>query len=81
MAVFFFFDNMRYNLIVYFSILTIVIELLGNERFGPKILKPKPATIIQAPIGDISGVQMSTKYGRSIHAYKGKKNCRLKQLC
>ena len=27
--------------------------------------------MINAPTGDISGILMSTKYGRNIHAYKG----------
>ena len=72
MALYFLFDDMRYNLLLYFSVLTIILELFGHEKIMPSLKKINAAPMVQTPAGDIGGILMSTKYGRNIHAYKGK---------
>ena len=71
MALYFLFDDMRYNLLLYFSVLTIILELFGHEKIMPSLKKINAAPMVQTPAGDIGGILMSTKYGRNIHAYKG----------
>ena len=71
MALYFLFDDMRYNLLLYFSILTIILELFGHEKIMPSLKKINAAPVVQTPAGDIGGILMATKYGRNIHAYKG----------
>ena len=62
---------MRYNLLLYFSVLTIILEIFGHEKIMPSLKKINAAPMVQTPAGDIGGILMSTKYGRNIHAYKG----------
>ena len=71
MALYFLFDDMRYNLLLYFSVLTIILEIFGHEKIMPSLKKINAAPMVQTPAGDIGGILMSTKYGRNIHAYKG----------
>ena len=71
MALYFLFDDMRYNLLLYFSILTIILEIFGHEKIMPSLKKINAAPVVQTPSGDLGGILMSTKYGRNIHAYKG----------
>ena len=71
MAIYFLFDDMRYNLILYFSVLTIIIELYSHGKINPSFRKINAAPTIQAPVGDIGGILKSTKYGRNIYAYRG----------
>ncbi len=68
---FFYFDDMRHNLLVYFTISTVIL-FFGPERLIPSLKKVKlPAPVINAPIGDIGGVIMTSRDGRNIYAYKG----------
>ena len=65
-----YFDDMRHNLIVYFTITTIILYW-GPENIMPSLKKINEAPIVNAPVGDIGGVVMTSKNGRNIFAYKG----------
>lgn len=68
---FFFFENMQTNMLVYFTITTLVMY------FGPENIMPSlgqsfnNVPVINAPIGYLSGFNMFSKNGRNIHAYQG----------
>lgn len=69
---FFFFEDMRLNLLLYFSITTLIMYL-GPETLMPSLKKSsmQSVPIIKAPCGDIAGTPMTSRHGRAIDAYKG----------
>jgi hypothetical protein len=68
---FLFFDNMRYNLLLYFTITTLVMYI-GPETIMPSLREQKrDVPIVNAPVGDVSGTLMSTRKNRDIFAYRG----------
>ena len=68
MALFFFFDSMRMNLLLYFTITTIVLYL-GPEYFLSGLRKQKEAPLLEPPCGKLIGRKLTTRNGRSIDAY------------
>ena len=62
-----YFDDMRHNLIVYFTITTIILYW-GPENIMPSLKKINEAPVVNAPVGDIGGVVMTSKNGRNIFA-------------
>merc|ERR1712223_225353 len=68
---FFFFGDMRSNLLVYFTVTTIVLYL-GPEWFMPslKARRIQNSPLVHTPNGDISGTTLTSKHGRSILAFR-----------
>ena len=61
---------MRTNLLVYFTVTTIVLYL-GPEWFLPSLLLGNPPSV-NAPCGQIIGTRSITRYGRELAAFRGK---------
>lgn len=66
----FIFQETRANVLVYFSVLSIIL-MLGPEKIMPSLKQRSDAPVINAPAGDIGGDVMTTRKGRTIYAYKG----------
>ena len=68
---FFFFDDMRSNLLVYFTVTTIVLYL-GPEWFMPSLRarRIQNSPLLHTPNGDLSGTTLTSKHGRSILAFR-----------
>ena len=68
---FFFFDDMRSNLLVYFTVTTIVLYL-GPEWFMPSLRarRIQNSPLLQTPNGDLRGTTLTSKHGRSILAFR-----------
>ena len=62
---------MRSNLLVYFTVTTIVLYL-GPEWFMPslKARRIQNSPLVYTPNGDISGTTLTSKHGRSILAFR-----------
>ncbi len=73
MALFFYFEDNRANLALFFTVSTLVLYL-GPEFFMPSLSTSKGVPIVQTPhAGRIKGVMMhSTDLEREIFAYKGR---------
>ena len=67
----FFFDNTRANLLVYFSVTTIILYF-GPENILPSLKKSKTENvpIISSASGKISGTMLTSTQGRNIFAYR-----------
>ena len=67
----FFFDNTRANLLVYFSVTTIILYF-GPENILPSLKRSKTENvpIISSASGKISGTMLTSTQGRNIFAYR-----------
>ena len=70
MAIFFHFEDNRYNLLVYFLVSTIVLYL-GPGFFFRKHNAEYGVPLVDAPCGKMTGVRSPSRDGRDIYSYKG----------
>ena len=71
MALFFFFENNRINVFIYFTIATIILTV-GPDYLAPSLSIHKGVPVIKAPCGALSGARKTSRNGRSIYSYTGK---------
>ena len=57
------------NLLIYFLVTSITLYYLSTKLF-PKSSESTNVPIINAPAGQIRGIELRTKYGRSVSAYR-----------
>ena len=68
---FFFFNDMRTNLLVYFTVTTIVLYL-GPEWFMPSLRDQRiqNSPFVHTPNGDLIGTTLTSRNGRAILAFR-----------
>ena len=57
------------NLLIYFLVTSITLYYFSTKLF-PKSSESPNVPVINAPAGQIRGIELRTKYGRSVSAYR-----------